>query len=66
MLLSDMRIDFQQESAVVFMAKAPGNGTDVYAGLKASSSEKMTQCVGGETRNPEFLAHARDKALCFF
>ena len=66
MLLSDMRIDFQQERAVVAMAKPPGNGTDVYAGLKASCSEKMTQCVGGETRNPEFLARARDEALCFF
>jgi len=48
------------------MPKPPGNGTDVYASLKASCSEKMTQCVGGETRNPEFLARARDKALCFF
>ena len=66
MLLSDMRIDFQQERAVVAMAKPPGNGTDVYAGLKASCSEKMTQCVGGETWNPEFLARARDKALRFF
>ena len=66
MLLSDMRIDFQQQRTVVLMPKPPGNGTDVYAGLKASCSEKMTQCVGGETRNPEFLARARDKALCFF
>src|SRR5215207_3392904 len=47
------------------MPKPPRNGTDVNAGLKASCSEKMTQSVGGETRNPEFLARARDKALCF-
>jgi hypothetical protein len=64
-LLSDMRIDFQQQRAVVLMPKPPRNGTDVNAGLKASCSEKMTQCVGGETRNPQFLARARDKALCF-
>jgi hypothetical protein len=66
MLLPNMRINLEEQRAIVLVSEPASDGADIDAGFKASCPEKVTQGMGGEPSNSKFFAGARDEPLGFF
>jgi hypothetical protein len=66
MLLPNMRINLEEQRAIVLVSKPTSNCPDINAGFKASCPEQVTKRVGGEPGNAKLFAGARDEALGLF